>query len=190
MSKKLKAALLTGGLFFILFLGWLKLGDIYGTDKEPAAYVVMDYLEKNHFLSLPGLEFKDLKQDTFDIAQLPKDRIYILNFWATWCEPCAQEFPSMVKLLEAYPGKIHILAVSNDSSVDDIDTFARAFNLSGQKDLTLLWDKDSKLSKKFEVGRLPESFIFDKQGRLIKKIVGTRDWAAEDAILYFKQLTQ
>jgi thiol-disulfide isomerase/thioredoxin len=190
MSKKLKAALLTGGLFFILLLGWFKLGDIYGTDKEPPAYVVMDYLEKNHFLSLPGLEFRDLKDNSVDISQFPKDKIYIMNFWATWCEPCAQEFPSMVKLLSQYEGKIHILAISNDSSVDDIETFAKAFNLSGQKDLTLLWDKKLELAKKFEVGRLPESFIFDKQGRLIKKIVGTRDWAAPDAIEYFKQITQ
>ena len=96
----------------------------------------------------------------------------------------------MVKLLERFEGKIQNLAVSNDSSIDDIHTFAKAFNLSSTKNMTLLWDKKSEMGRLFAIGKLPESFIFDKQGRLVKKIVGTRDWNTPDAIEYFKVLTQ
>jgi thiol-disulfide isomerase/thioredoxin len=190
LNKKVKVALATGGLFFILLAIWLKLGQVFDTSEPPPAYAVMDYLEKNHFLTMPGLEFRDLNEDKIDNEKFAKDKVYILNFWATWCEPCAQEFPSMVKLLERYKGKMHIIAVSNDSTKDDIDTFAKAFNLNGRDDLSLFWDKKMELAKRLQVGKLPESFIFDKNGKLIKKIVGTRDWAAPDAFMYFDQLTQ
>lgn len=188
-NNKVKAALLTVGLFFILFAGWLKLGDIYGTSNPPPAYVVMDYLEKNDFLTLEGLKLYDLDEKEIDLENLPKNQVYIVNFWASWCEPCAQEFPSMVKLLEQHKGQLQILAISNDSDRTDIDTFAKAFKLNEQEGMKLLWDKEMKMARLFAIGKLPESFIFDKKGRLVKKIVGTREWDTPDALQYFKMLT-
>jgi thiol-disulfide isomerase/thioredoxin len=188
MTRKMKAALVTGGLFFVLLAGWLKLDDWYSTETAPEAFEVVEFLEKNDFMTLPGLEFRDLDQNKLNLAELAKGKIVILNFWATWCEPCAEEFPSMVKLLTTFGDDILILAVSNDSQKDDIITFAKAFSLDTQKNLTLLWDKELTVSKLFKVNKLPESYIFDRQGKLLKKIVGTRDWANEDATLYFKML--
>lgn len=188
LHRSLKAALITGGLFFILFLGWLKLDDIYTTETVPTSFEVVGFLEKNHFKTLPGLVLKDLNQSEIDLEALTKDKIVIVNFWASWCEPCAQEFPSMVKLVEHYKDKIVILAPSHDSSLEDIETFAKAFNLDATKGLHLLWDKDLAAGKAFQVNKLPESYIFGKDGKLLRKVVGTRDWFNDDAKYFFDSL--
>lgn len=188
MNRKLKAALITGGLFFVFLSLWLKLDDWYSTEKAPEAFEVVSFLEKNNFMSLPGLEFKDTDNNKIDVSDRVRGKVVIVNFWATWCEPCAEEFPSMVKLLEKFP-EVVILAVSHDSQKDDIATFAKAFSLDAQKNLILLWDQDLSLGNLFKTNKLPESYVFDRDGRLVKKVVGIRDWANEDAFMYFKMLT-
>lgn len=185
-TRTLKAALITGGLFFVLFLAWLKLDKIYSTESAPTSFEVVGFLEKNDFKTLPGLSFKDLKQTEVNLEALTKDKIVIVNFWASWCEPCAEEFPSMVKLVNHYKGKIVILAPSHDSSLEDIETFAQAFSLQSVPDLHLLWDKDNTVGKAFQVNKLPESYIFGKDGKLLRKVVGTRDWFNEDAKFFFE----
>ncbi len=187
-NRSLKAALITGGLFFILFLAWLKLDEVYSTESAPTSFEVVGFLEKNDFKTLPGLELRDLKLSNVDLEALTKDKIVIINFWASWCEPCAQEFPSMIKLLEQFKDKIVILAPSHDNNLEDIQTFAQAFSLDSAHGMELLWDKDLKAGKAFQVNKLPESYIFGKDGKLLRKVVGTRDWFNEDARMYFDSL--
>jgi cytochrome c biogenesis protein CcmG, thiol:disulfide interchange protein DsbE len=188
--RTLKAALITGGLFFILFLAWLKLDEVYTTETAPTSFEVVGFLEKNDFKTLPGLVLKDLNQTDVNLEALTKDKIVILNFWASWCEPCAEEFPSMVKLLNHFKGKVVILAPSHDSSLEDIKTFAEAFSLDKVPEIHLLWDKDQTAGKAFQVNKLPESYIFGKDGKLLRKVVGTRDWFNEDARVYFSTLLE
>lgn len=189
--KRLLIALpLTGGLFFILFLGWKELSNRYSTNVAPDSFEVLTFLEKNPFSELKGVEVYDLDEKSINMGDLGKDKIVILNFWASWCEPCAEEFPSMVKLLREFKQDLVILAVSNDSAKGDIETFSKAFSLYGVDGMHLLWDKDLKAARAFQVGKLPESYIFGRDGKLLRKIVGTRDWANEDARTYFKMLIQ
>lgn len=189
--KQLSIALsVTGGLFFILFLGWKELSNRYSTETAPDSFAVLNFLENNPFSDLKGLEVLDLDDKAVNIGDLGKGKIVILNFWASWCEPCAEEFPSMLKLLNEFRNDVVILAVSNDSAKDDIITFSKAFSLYGVDGMHLLWDKDLHAAKAFQVGKLPESYIFGRDGKLLRKVVGTRDWANEDARSYFKILVQ
>ena len=189
--KQLSIALsVTGGLFFILFLGWKELSNRYSTEIAPDSFAVLNFLENNPFSALKGIEIVDLEDKTVNIGDLGKGKIVILNFWASWCEPCAEEFPSMLKLLNEFRNDVVILAVSNDSAKDDILTFSKAFSLYGVDGMHLLWDKDLNAAKAFQVGKLPESYIFGRDGKLLRKVVGTRDWANEDARSYFKTLVE
>lgn len=187
-NRSLKAALVTGGLFFILFVGWLKLDEIYTTETLPGSFEVVNFLETNDFKTLPGLELRDLNLNAVNMEALTKDKIVIINFWASWCEPCAEEFPSMIKLVQHYKDKIVILAPSHDTSLEDIQTFAKAFDLDSTPGIHLLWDKDLKAGKAFQVNKLPESYIFGKNGKLLRKVVGTRNWFNEDAKYFFDSL--
>lgn len=189
-SKKLIAALVTLGLFAFLLFAWTKLSKRYSTSTLPESFEVLTFLEQNNFFELPNFVLYDLEGEEVDLRIFPQDKVYILSFWASWCEPCAEEFPSMVKLVQQYPEEVVILAVSNDSEKKDIKTFAKAFDLDSQPNIKLFWDKDKKLADLLKVDRLPESFVFNQQGQLVKKVIGSRDWAAPDAIGFFKSLTQ
>lgn len=187
-GKKTKAALTTVAAFLFLFLGWYFLDQRLNTDTSPESFQLMAFLEQHSFFELPGFKLKDVDGKSISFDELPKNKIYIVNFWATWCEPCAQEFPSMVKLINAFKDQIEFIAISNDSSTDDIATFVKAFDLNSSPHIRVYWDGESELMRLFKINKLPESFIFDRQGRLVKKIVGTRDWAAPDAMEFFKTM--
>lgn len=174
----------------MIFWAWLKLDQAYTTETAPTSFEVVGFLEKNDFRTMPGIELVDLNLTPIDLNAITAHKITILNFWASWCEPCAQEFPSMLKLLKEFEGKIVILAPSHDSNKEDILTFSRAFNLDTAQGMHLLWDKESKVGKLFEVNKLPESYIFDQNGILLRKVVGTRDWYNEDARMYFREITK
>lgn len=180
----------TGGLFFVLFLIWKELSQRYSTETAPSSFEVITFLEKNPYFSLKDIEIFDLKEKPVLLSDFGRGKIVILNFWASWCEPCAEEFPSMLKLLKMHSKDLVIVAVSNDSAMSDIDTFCDAFALKGVNGLDILWDKNLKAAKAFQVGKLPESYIFGRDGKLLRKVVGTRNWANEDAISYFKMLTE
>lgn len=191
LLKRVAIALcFTGGLFFVLFLGWQELSKRYSTEVAPDSFAVLGFLEKNPFYELKGVNVVDLADKPVNIGDLGKGKIVILNFWASWCEPCAEEFPSMLKLLNEYRDNVVILAVSNDSSKEDMLTFSKAFSLLNVDGMHLLWDKDLHAAKAFQVGKLPESYIFGRDGKLLRKIVGTRDWANADAMSYFKMLIE
>lgn len=66
--------------------------------------------------------------DIEDLKKLlkPNGRPLLINFWATWCDPCREEFPDLVKLDAAYKGKLDIITVSLDD-LDDIDTVVPKF---------------------------------------------------------------
>ncbi|MCB0377270.1 MAG: TlpA family protein disulfide reductase [Bdellovibrionales bacterium] len=154
-------------------------------DKLPESYKIMDTLEEQGVFALP-LKFTSIEGKAYDIKDF-KDKIIIISFWATWCTPCVDEFPSLIKLLDAYPEKVVLLALSHDDEVMDVRKFIEAFDGYRQNMIVTL-DKDKSISKSFGVNTLPEGYIFDSQGKLVKKIIGIQDWATDAAIEFFGQL--
>ncbi len=152
----------------------------------PDSYKILDDLENKGLYQNEDLVMKTLKGEQVSMASL-KGKIVVLSFWATWCEPCVEEFPSLIKLLDEFPDKVVLVAISHDESEQDVKEFVGAFK--GFRDnMILTMDENKKLSKAFGVDRLPEGFIFDDQGLLKKKIIGIQDWATPSAIAFFKML--
>ena len=132
---------------------------------------------------LPTLSGKSISLSQF------QGKIVILNFWASWCEPCVTEFPSMVKLINHFSGDVVMLAVSNDSSQEEISSFLNSFGQEVKSPhLTILWDKDRKVANQYQVHRLPETFILGKDLKLIRKVVGLADWYNKDTLSFFQNL--
>jgi thiol-disulfide isomerase/thioredoxin len=112
-----------------------------------------------------------------------------VNFWASWCGPCIEEVPSLIKLLKTFPNELELIAISGDSNQADIDSFMKSFpEMKTLPNIHVVWDADKSLAQKYQIFRLPESFLLDKDLKLIKKISGTIDWHTEDAIAYIKQV--
>lgn len=146
----------------------------------------MDHLEKE---GAPDLVMTDIAGQTVQISQL-KGKIVVLNFWASWCTPCLEEFPSMMRLFDEFNKSVVILAVSQDNERADIDAFLKAFKGFEKAGIHIIHDKSKELGNAFEVDRLPESFIFGTDGKMVKKIVGSINWYSEDSKIYLKSLLE
>ena len=99
----------------------------------------------------------------------------LLNFWASWCPPCIEEMPSLIRFAQS--NKQFIFAsVSQDDSGKDYESFLKAFPALGDAADSLLRDYDQSLAQAFHVDRLPETFVFDLQTKRYTQISGSIDW--------------
>ena len=136
---------------------------------------------------LPGFEAKTLDGKTVQLSSFA-GKIVILNFWASWCGPCIEEVPSLIKLVKEFKGEIQLVAISGDSNRNDIDIFLKSFPEFKGENITLIWDEDRSLMKTFGITRLPESLISDRKHRLAKKLVGSIDWHTQGSVDYLNTL--
>lgn len=115
-----------------------------------------------------------------------KGKVVLLNFWATWCPPCREELPSMMKLNKAMTGRpFQMVAVSIDEGGKPaIDSF---FKESGFMVPTYL-DSESKAAKSYGITGVPETFIVDKRGIIVKKIVGGFTWDSPEVASFLEGL--
>jgi thiol-disulfide isomerase/thioredoxin len=133
----------------------------------------------------PEVNVTSLKNVPLKLSDL-KGKVVLLNFWATWCPPCREEIPSMMKLNSAMAGKpFQMVAVSIDEGgVPAIEAF---FKESGFN-LPTYTDPDGKAVKTYGVTGVPETFIIDKNGILMKKVIGPMAWDSPDAIAFLEGL--
>lgn len=145
------------------------------------------FLEQLETEGVPSRSWVDLSGKTIDPASF-RGKVVLVNFWASWCAPCLEEFPSMLKLFESFPENIVIVAVSQDSGLDDISAFLKAFPGFAREGIYIVHDKDRKIGEEFSVDRLPESFLFGVDGKLAKKVVGSIVWYSEESKEYIRSL--
>ncbi|MDD9902245.1 MAG: TlpA disulfide reductase family protein [Rhodospirillaceae bacterium] len=109
-----------------------------------------------------------------------KDKIVLVNFWATWCVPCVREMPSLDRLQAAFDkDKFLILAVSVDRG-----GAAKAvpfLKKHGIDNLTTLLDKRMKLASALRVAGMPTSFMLDRDGRVVGSLPGIAEWDSDEA---------
>lgn len=115
-----------------------------------------------------------------------KGKLVLLNFWATWCMPCRAEMPGMETLWKKYKEQgLVIVAVSVDEgSSGRIKTFTEILDLS----FPVLLDPESKVSDLYEVSNMPTSFLIDRNGKVISRIVGTEEWSSPASIQLVESL--
>jgi peroxiredoxin len=116
-----------------------------------------------------------------------RGQVVLLNVWATWCEPCKIEMPSMEELYRAYgPRGLHIVAVSIDdaASEDSIRAYARHLGLSFE----ILHDPTHAIEKAYQTTGYPESFVIDRNGTIRKKWISAANWNAAPSRALFDEL--
>ncbi len=102
---------------------------------------------------------------------VPKGRPLLINFWATWCDPCREEFPDLVKIDATYKGKLDVITVSLDD-VEDIDTlvpkFLKSVNATMPAYLLRTTDESAAIAlvNKDWSGSLPMTVIYGSDGKL------------------------
>jgi peroxiredoxin len=122
----------------------------------------------------PDFVLKDLSGKEIKLSSL-RGKVVVLNFWATWCPPCREEVPSMMRLNRAMAGKpFQMLAVSEDEGGKE--TIEKYFSTSGTM-LPALLDTGQKVGQRYGLTGVPETFVIDTKGVILKKIIGAMDWS-------------
>ena len=135
----------------------------------------------------PDFSLKGLDGREHRLADL-RGKVVMLNVWATWCPPCREEMPSMERLYRRMQGKDFVmLAVSEDQ-----DGLAAVKPFVQQAGLTfpILLDREGVVSLRYGVTGYPETFIIDRDGRVIQHIIGPADWDSEQAYDHFRRLLE
>ncbi len=138
-------------------------------------------------LEMPNFTFPDINGKEVSLSD-HRGKVVLVNVWATWCPPCRQEMPSMQSLYEKFKGEnFEILAVSIDSEGREaVAPFMRKMNLT----FPALLDPGETIRSLYGITGVPESFIIDKQGILVEKIIGPINWATPEVFFFFKDLIQ
>ena len=103
-----------------------------------------------------------------------RGRVVLLNLWATWCPPCEQEMPSMERLYqEMGPQGLEVVAISIDQLTPEaVRRWAEERGLS----FTVLQDRSGRIQQVYQTTGMPESFVVDREGIIVKKVIGATEW--------------
>ena len=112
-----------------------------------------------------------------------RGQVVLLNFWATWCEPCLVELPSLLQLHHDEPNLV-ILAVSID---EDSDANTR-FIARRHMDLITVRDPAQSAAKLFHTDMWPETYVIDRNGVIRSKYIGPQDWSDPEIRAFLKTL--
>ena len=126
------------------------------------------------FLSAaPALPIYDRSGKVVDLSR-EKGRLIIIHFWATWCPPCVEEVPALSKFWEKYRGRndIVLYTVSVDKDWKTID----AFTAKNPNALPIYHDPNAATAHRFGSTQYPETYIANKNGRVIYRVQGAIEW--------------
>jgi peroxiredoxin len=114
-----------------------------------------------------------------------RGKLVVLNFWATWCEPCTTEWPQVAKLARRLQDEGHdevvVLAVSIDGDRATIGPFLQLMTLF-ESPVKVLWDESTTLHEQFGSEKIPDTFFVDEEGRVSAVFVNVREWGSPDAL--------
>ncbi|MGE0761803.1 MAG: TlpA family protein disulfide reductase [Bdellovibrionales bacterium] len=187
MKHLLKGFLAVAVLGGALWLGWLRYHDFLTAGMQPT--LGTQKLNEMEVGGVPDFELEDLNGNRVKLSQFA-DRTVILSFWASWCDPCVAEFPSMVKLVEHFKGQVVLLAVSADKSKADIESFLKPYANKLPKDCVIVWDKERKVAEQYGTEALPESYILSKGLKIVRKVAGSEDWYSPGAVQLFEAIVK
>lgn len=133
-------------------------------------------------------DFRAVNVATGDTVRLRdyEGHVVLLNIWATWCAPCEAEMPSMQRLHEALGDSgLRIVAVSVDrGSRDQILPWLAERGLTFE----VLHDHTGRIERIYQTTGVPESFVIDREGVIIRKSIGAEEWDAPASQQLFRRL--
>ena len=122
----------------------------------------------------PDFELPNMDNEIRSLKEF-KGKVIMLNFWATWCPPCRREMPSMEALYQEYKDRPFVVVAINEWESEEI-VFPFLGQLSVFPTFPILFDQSGDISKQYDVKGLPTTFIINKQGEIVYRAIGGRDF--------------
>ena len=146
-----------------------------------AAYQLRDWPSQQ---PVPALLLNDLDGKSWSLSDL-RGRAVLLNFWATWCEPCRAEMPSLQALAQRHAADGLVALTVN---YQESDLTIRRFLEQTPITLPVLLDRDGAAAKAWTPRVFPSTVLVDRSGRPRRVVVGEVDWSGEDAKAWMADL--
>jgi len=109
-------------------------------------------------------------------------KVVVLNFWASWCGPCVEETPGLIALQQRIAARNGVvLGVSIDEDESAYDKFLRDQRVN----FPTYRDPSKQIATDYGTSMWPETYIIDRKGKILRKIIGPQDWNSADMTAYF-----
>jgi thiol-disulfide isomerase/thioredoxin len=132
----------------------------------------------------PALMLRDVQKRVYDLKSY-RGKVVLVNFWASWCEPCLQEMPAMEDLEQRMKGRpFEVLAVNFAEGEERVAAFLENYGIK----LNVLFDKDMAVSKRWNARILPASYLVGADGRIRYSVIGEADWTAPRMVAAVEEL--
>jgi cytochrome c biogenesis protein CcmG/thiol:disulfide interchange protein DsbE len=138
-----------------------------------------------------GSQAADFKLEKLDGTTVSleslRGKVVFLNVWATWCEPCREEMPSMQTLYDSFKTNKDFVMLAVSQDVKGRAAVAPYVAKNGYH-FTILLDPENKIGETYDVSGVPETFIIDQKGQIVAHHMGAFDWSRPDVRDALQQL--
>ena len=167
--------------FLIIFFYLVTTSVSYSLEQPNIKNIVINKDPKSY----DDIIFKDFNNKDVNLENF-KNKLIILNFWATWCKPCLEEMPSLDILqskkklnnLKIFPINI------GQENILKAEKFYKELNI---KNLNIYFDPTVTLAKKFSLRGIPTTILINKQGKEFARILGEVDFENEELIKWLEK---
>jgi peroxiredoxin len=165
----------------------LKLGALVAVVLA-ASFVFVALQEKKGYGLTEGSPAPPLRLTAMQGGEVDREdyrgRVVLVNFWATWCPPCVEEMPSLERLHRTLgPEGLVVLGVSIDEDGGALQDFVKRAGVT----FPILRDPGGrKAAAAWRTTGWPETFVVDRSGRIVRKIVGPARWDTAEATAWFR----
>jgi len=132
-----------------------------------------EFVPSSQPFTAPAISLADTNGHSVELSEL-RGKLVLVNLWATWCEPCLREMPSLERLQSRLGERIAVLAVSEDRGGNKtVEPFIAKLGL---KSVKIYIDPKSEVGHAFGARGLPTSFLIDREGKVLGRVEGAAEW--------------
>lgn len=132
----------------------------------------------------PDFSLQQRNGETLSLTGL-KGKVVVLNFWATWCAPCVEEIPALNRLYRQLKGlPVELVGISVDNGWAEVDKML----LKRPIQFKVALDTAQGVPTRYGTSKYPETFVINKQGVVVRKLIGAQLWDRGDFVAYLRKL--